>query len=54
MSRDPTRRPDEPVTLQEAEAACERLESEIEHAKKLLRAYRDALGEGLSDNDNRT
>jgi hypothetical protein len=53
MSREPEARPKEPVTLQEAEAACERLDGEIERARKVLSDYRASLGVGLSDNDNR-
>lgn len=53
MSRESDIAAGESVSLQDAEAACERLEGEIEHAKKVLREYRAVLGQALSDNDNR-
>jgi len=53
MSREADIARAQPVTVQEAEEACERLEGEIERAKKLLREYRTALSDALSDNDNR-
>jgi hypothetical protein len=49
MTRDPDRRPNDPVTLREAEEASERLTREIEHTKRVLRDYRTMLGEDLAD-----
>ena len=53
MTSDPDRRPNEPVTLREAEEASVRLTREIEHAKRVLRDYRATLGEDLADNGQR-
>ncbi len=53
MSRDPDRRPEEPITFRAAEEASDRLMLEIERAKKLLREYRARLGAGPADNDKR-
>jgi hypothetical protein len=53
MSQVPDTEASAPPTLQDAERACEELHDQIERARKVLRDYRDSLGEGLSDNDNR-
>lgn len=52
MTKDRNRRPDEPITFQQAEEACERLPSEIERAKKVLRKYRAAMRQAPSPKDN--